>query len=424
MNDAAGAEPYIVISADAHAGASVTDYRPYLASKWHDEFDLWAVGARSRWEVANAGREEQRNWDSAMRDQANDAAGIAAELIFPNTMPPFYPRGDLTSSLPTSRDDYERRLAGLQAHNRWTIDFCAQSPGRRRGLVQILLNDIDDALAEIRWGKEAGLAGILIPGVRPNHPTVEGLWSRRYDPIWALADELEMVVNQHTGAGLPEVGNDSAELASWTAEGSFYARRTLWNLMFAGVFDRFPHLRFIMTEEGLDWIGPTMTTLEYKVNRLSDDRMFFHRVFGPAAKALKLRPTEYLQRNCFITASGEVRREELSARTLIGVDHVLWGADYPHEEGTHPYTREALRALFADVPDNECRRMLAFNAADLYGFDLEGLLPVAQRIGPSPEELHTPLDHYPEGSTLEVFLGKLPVPRATEHLLGLANPRG
>ena len=35
-------ERYTVVSADGHAGADIGDYRPYLASRWHDEFDAWA----------------------------------------------------------------------------------------------------------------------------------------------------------------------------------------------------------------------------------------------------------------------------------------------------------------------------------------------------------------------------------------------
>ena len=33
---------YLIISADGHAGADLLGYRPYLASRWHEEFDAWA----------------------------------------------------------------------------------------------------------------------------------------------------------------------------------------------------------------------------------------------------------------------------------------------------------------------------------------------------------------------------------------------
>ena len=126
-------DPYLIISADAHAGAYVTDYRDYLDPRWRDEFDVWMVDAQSRWDQLNRGRENARNWDSNRRLRENESDGICAELIFPNTVPPFYPRHALGATLPTNRAEYERRLAGIRASNRWVVDFCAQAPGRRRG---------------------------------------------------------------------------------------------------------------------------------------------------------------------------------------------------------------------------------------------------------------------------------------------------
>jgi hypothetical protein len=65
----------------------------------------------------------------------------------------------------------------------------------------------------------------------------------------------------------------------------------------------------------------------------------------------------------------------------------MWGNDFPHPEGTWPYTRDFLKDRFWDVSQAETERILGLNAAEFYGFDLEALVPVAQRIGPTPEEL-------------------------------------
>ena len=64
--------------------------------------------------------------------------------------------------------EYERRLAGLKAHNRWLSDWCAELPGRRAGIGQILLNNVDDAVREVNWIADHGLmGGALLPGYRP-----------------------------------------------------------------------------------------------------------------------------------------------------------------------------------------------------------------------------------------------------------------
>ena len=102
-----------------------------------------------------------------MRDL--EADGIAAEVIFPNTVPPFFPGGALvTQAPPADAHDLELRWAGLQAHNRWLADFCARTPGRRAGIAQILLHDVDASVEEIRWAHDHGLTGgILLPGAPP-----------------------------------------------------------------------------------------------------------------------------------------------------------------------------------------------------------------------------------------------------------------
>ena len=76
---------------------------------------------------------------------------------------------------------------------------------------------------------------------------------------------------------------------------------------------------------------------------------------------------------------------------LLGVDHLLWGSDYPHYEGTFPNTRKSLRHTFHDVDPAEVRAILGENAAKLYGFDLAKLEPLAAQYGPTPQEVATPL---------------------------------
>ena len=100
-------------------------------------------------------------------------------------MPPFYP-GFVLFAGPPKPEDYEHRRAGIHAHNRWMVDFCARKPEQRAGIGQFFLNDIDDAIDDITWIKEQGLrGGVLLPSVAPDVKWVEPLYSRVYDPLWA-----------------------------------------------------------------------------------------------------------------------------------------------------------------------------------------------------------------------------------------------
>ena len=84
-----------------------------------------------------------------------------------------------------------------------------------------------------------------------------------------------------------------------------------------------------------------------------------------------------------------------TVRDILGVDRIMWGSDYPHDEGTHPFTRESLRALFADIDPATVHALLAGNAADLYGFDLDALAPLAEQFGPTVGDLSEPLTELP-----------------------------
>src|SRR6201999_544461 len=154
-----------------------------------------------------------RSWDSDRRLKETEAQGLAAEVLFPNTVPPFFAQGNLTALEPTTAD-YERRWAGLQAHNRWMADFCAAAPGRRAGLAQLFLNELDDTLAELRWAKEHMhvCGGALIPNVPPNSGLLP-LWDPHYEPLWTLCEELDLPINIHSGSGLPDFGQHEAARA-------------------------------------------------------------------------------------------------------------------------------------------------------------------------------------------------------------------
>jgi hypothetical protein len=65
----------------------------------------------------------------------------------------------------------------------------------------------------------------------------------------------------------------------------------------------------------------------------------------------------------------------------------MWGSDYPHQEGTWPRTRLAMRNTFAGIPEPEVRMILGFNALAVYDLDEAALRAVAERIGPTPAEL-------------------------------------
>jgi predicted TIM-barrel fold metal-dependent hydrolase len=390
---------YTIISADCHGGGSPDQYRDYLEAAYVDEFDAWRGKYRNPFRDLQ-GDSRTRNWDDARRWSDLEADGQVGEVLFPNTVPPFFPTGVVIARPPTTAE-YERRWAGLRAHNRWLADFCSLAPERRAGMAQICLNDVDDAVAEARWAKDAGLrGGVLIPNIPPDHADLSPLYDRKYDPIWATCEELGMPVNSHSGTGLPDYGKYPASQVIWVIETPFFAHRPLWFMIMGGVFERFPRLKFVMTESGSSWVPATLRQLDglhaaMKMGRTGEIG------FDPSA-ALTLKPSEYFDRNVWIGASFP-SPTEAAAREKIGLHKYMWGSDYPHHEGCPPFSRESLRRAFAGTGPAEMHQILAVNAAEVYGFDLEKLAPLAAAHGPTVAELNEPYEGIPQGATSPCF---------------------
>ncbi len=401
-----GLDRYLLITADSHAGPSPEGYGPYLASRWQDDFRDW-LG----WSAENARIMKQvmgersigvdgdpevfgyRNWDSKRRLEETEADGIAAEVIFSNTSPPFAPTMHSEFGEAEIGRDHARRWAGIQAHNRWLADYCAEAPDRRAGICQIFLPFVAESVEEIRWAKEAGLTGgVLLPGAAPGS-NVEPLYSPAYEPIFAVCEELEMPLNHHAGGSTPDFGPYLPQsLAMFMLEVTWWAHRSLWHLMFSGVFERHPKLQYVLTEVGTSWVRDVLAKLDGFYDRMKYNDQCSEYIFGgPTVAKMSLRPSEYFERQVHLGASF-LPAGDCALRHEVGIDHIMWGSDYPHVEGSYPYTREHLRLTFDGVDADEIQQIVGLNAARVYGFDLEKLAPIAAAVGPTKAEIAEPLD--------------------------------
>ena len=388
------ADHYTIISADTHAGGSHAQYRDYLDADWRDEFDAWREKYRNPYKDLKDTDLRIRNWDSARRWSDEEADGVVAEVIFPNTIPPFFPSFVLFAP-PPAEEDYPRRLAGIRAHNRWLADFVAEYPDRRAGIGQVFLNDLDDAMADVRWIHDHGLrGGVLIPNIPPDVKWIKPLHHPDYDPLWALCEELGVPVSTHGGTGTPEYARIPASAVLMIAEVPFYSQRPLQQLLLGGVFERFPDIRFVITEAGCAWVPGMLAHLDRILAGIRSKGAVGELRFSDDMK-LPLSASEYFARNVWVGVS-QPGPADAKVALSFGNDHFMWGSDYPHDEGTGPYTREHLRQLFSTTPPHELHAFLAGNAASLYGFDLAALDPLAQRYGPGVAEIATPLDRLPD----------------------------
>lgn len=384
---------YTIITADSHAGGSHAAYREYLDPALRDDFDAWRGKYSNPFKDLGDTR-RYRNWDNEMRNGQQEQDGVVGEVIFPNTVPPFFPSFVLFAP-PPGPEDYSHRLAGIRAHNRWLVDFCNEFPERRAGIGQIFLNDIDDAIEDVKWIKEHGLrGGLLLPNVPPDVKWVKPVYDPAYDRLWEVIQDLEVPINIHGGTGAPDYGRYPFSMLFYITEVGFYSQRPLAQFILGGIFERFPRLKFVITETGCSWVPPLLAQLDGVIDQIRTTGQTGEIRYGEGEKLNKLA-SEYFAQNVWMGVS-QPRIADTAVRDQIGAERFMWGSDYPHDEGTYPFTREHLRQVLSDAGPDEKQRILAENCARLYDFDLAKLAPLAEQFGPTVDELAVPLTELPE----------------------------
>lgn len=414
-------ERLVIVSSDGHIGPPGEQYREYFDPKYVADFDEWwseyipawmTKGTKARGSemepaptgVNMWGEEYQREfearaakipwgiegkWDAAKRLEALDIDGVTSDVMFPDDQssnsPPFL--GLARNAMETwNRWSHDQRREGARAYNRWLADFCSAAPERLLGVALVgTLANVDDAMDTVRWAREHDInGGIMLP---VNYYNVdEPFWNdRRYEPFWALCAELQMPLHTHVGPGSPYYGEDNFEAwLLWAMESTFWVHRPLWFFIFSGILERHPNLQLVFTEQGVNWVAPTLMgmnmILEGKITPFSEDER---------RSMYSLTPSEYFHRQCWIGATntdalGWVTSED---RDALGTDRLMWGSDYPHMESAWPETREKLRILMKGSTEDEVKDMVGRNAIDCYSLDAAALQPIASRIGPAVDEI-------------------------------------
>ncbi len=166
------------------------------------------------------------------------------------------------------------------------------------------------------------------------------------------------------------------------------------HLLLSGVFERHPGLRFVMTEQGAAWLPPLLERLDRSIIRIRQTGATGELRYG-AESILPMTATEYFRRNCWVGVS-QPKAPDVEAILQLGLDRFMWGSDFPHDEGTAPFTREHLRQLFHSWPEGRMRQFLAETASRTFDFDLDALQPIADEYGPTVGEVSVPLVELPE----------------------------
>jgi predicted TIM-barrel fold metal-dependent hydrolase len=363
--------------------------RPYCPAALLEDFDAFFARAAELGKAPTAGNAQDAEHRDRMlahvarsgehdpyeRLKNMDQDGVSAEVIFhgsQNLNPlPFAYGG---------RGDRVLEAQGMQIYNRWLADFCSVEPERHRGLAQLPGWDPDGCVRTVEWVRSAGLGGVNLPSMRLEDLSWPAYTNPVWEPFWSACESLEVPLVNHGAADLNLYRDDlgPGRYALVLADGPWMQRRVTWWLMFAGVFERHPRLKLVITEQPGDWPKYEIDYLQSVYESGAQHRL---------RTIMKRSPREIFRTNMYVGASFMSNREAQMFVDLGIDERVLWGSDYPHIEGTWPWTLQSLQTTFKGVEPAHIKTMVCGSAVAAYGFNEDELGHVAARIGPTVGEV-------------------------------------
>jgi predicted TIM-barrel fold metal-dependent hydrolase len=312
----------------------------------------------------------------AQRLRELEIDGVDAEIIFPGALGPANWRA-------AAKDDAAYR-AVVRAYNEhmWE-EYCVGAPDRLLGLGVIPVTGVDDAVAEMEYCARNGLVGVALNSFPSglSHPSHED------DRFWAAAVDLRCPVTVHVefsyptatavpsgvsprsyGGGAPgpafiypkhpERGFNDIILryAKYGFRGALHAVQLVW----AGVFDRFPALRVYFAETQIGWIP--------NFYELMDQHYLRHQYWADhllGLKPLKQLPSDYVKEHCYW---GFVYNP-VGVRTMareVGVDRIMWATDFPHAESDWPHSQRVISESMGELSEGDRNKVIAGNAVGFF----------------------------------------------------------
>lgn len=226
-----------------------------------------------------------------------------------------------------------------------------KNPGRFYAFAHLPLSSPRDAAIELeRCVKELGFVGAMLSGHYKDMPYDDPF----YLPIFEKAQELDVPVYLHPGMVRKDVVNAYYK-GEWEPRTTFLLSGfgVGWHydvgmqavrMMVAGIFDKLPNLKIILGH----W-GELVSFYMYRLDEMID-----------AGVESKKKFSEYFKENIYVNPSGMLYGEQLRyCLETFGVDHIMWGEDYPYRK------KEDIRTFLESFPlSKEEREKIAHGNAE------------------------------------------------------------
>ena len=305
-------------------------------------------------------------YDIAERVKDMDVNGLLAGLNFPTF-------AGFAGSHVAKAADQELAAATIAGWNDWSIDEIAgENPGRFIPMGILPHYDMDATVAEIHRIAAKGAKAVSVPEA-PYGIGLPSFASGHWDPMFAALLDTGMIPCMHIGGAfgliqrptdVPMLPDDIIIMAPQVMA------VTTTDIILGGLLQRFPDLKFALSEGGIGWVSFYLDRLDRHVT----NHAWTHLDKLPGGKT----PTEVWREHflaCFITDP-----TALKVRDRVGVESLAWECDYPHSDCTWPDSPELLWGELQDAgcSDEEINMITWSNVARFFDYDPFSAIPKEQ----------------------------------------------
>lgn len=268
--------------------------------------------------------------------------GVDAELVFPS----------LGLMLPRITDAEAQRVA-CEIYNDWAWDFCEPVRDKLIPAAMIPCIDFDAALAECKRTASKGYAAFCLWEGLNNYN------DPRWDPIFAFAGDNDIPLVFHTGVGdinIRALRGPGGAMFNYTRQMND-AVDIITQLVAGGVLDRNPKSHILFAEHSAGWL--------WGLAERMDEVYLGH---APSIKPkLSRLPSQIVRDQVHCALQNDTG--SVATRRGVGIDALLFATDYPHSEGTFPFSKGVVDKMMAEHPDatmDDFVAVLGGNAAKLF----------------------------------------------------------
>ena len=283
--------------------------------------------------------------------------GVLGSMCFAS-VPGFV--GELFGRQVKQNGEKELAITMLRAYNDWHSDeWCAKYPGRFIPLALPPMWDPQLMAEEVRRMAKKGVHAITFPDT-PGGLDYPSIHSDHWDPFWKACSDEGTVVCIHIGSGTGmNLQDPTASVEVMIAATPITLFNCATELIYADALQKFPDLKFALSEGGIGWVPYFLERLDYTH---AAHHKWTHHSFPNGKK-----PSDVFREHiitCFIDDDAG-----LALRDRIGIDNITWECDYPHSDSTWPTAPERLWKTVKDLPEEDIHAITWQNTCRHFQYD-------------------------------------------------------